>query len=92
MRYPVFLMALLAMAACSSPEERAQLEAQKEIAECTQAGYQPDTPAFDDCRLQVRSKEEQKTADRIKAATDIPSLQPNHLDSTLPSGVSIPLP
>jgi len=88
MRYFIFILPLLAIVACSSPEERAEREAQKEIDECTVVGYKPNTPAFDDCRQQVKDREEKKAADRIKAATDIPSLRP---DSNLPTGVSIPI-
>jgi hypothetical protein len=92
MKNILFLIPLLLVVACSSPEERAQKEAQKEITQCTKAGYQSDTPAFEDCKLEVRAKEEQRAADRIKAATDMTPLQSSHPGSNLPSGMGAPFP
>jgi len=87
MRYFILLLALLPMVSCSSPEERAEREAQTEIAACTKAGYQPDTPAFDNCRLQVKAQADQRAADRVAAGQQ---LQPN-LPGLGPTGYSIPL-
>jgi hypothetical protein len=87
-RYTCFLALLLVLSACSSPEERAERQAQEDSAACTRAGYTPDTPQFEDCRLQRRADAEQRAQDRLRDATDnVPGVR-----SSQPSGVSFRLP
>ena len=79
-------MALIALAACTSPAERAEQQEQREISECTKLGFQPDTAQFNDCRLQVRASGEQRKADRLSASENIRQFQSNHPGAYLPAG------
>ena len=74
----ILLIALLPLAACSSPEDRVQAAAQRGIDTCIQSGFQPNTPAFDDCRLQVSQRDERRKADRMATSGQIRDFQSNH--------------
>jgi len=87
MKTSCLLLCLFALAGCSSPAERAKREAEKEIRLCTEAGYKQGTPAFDDCRLEVKAKSDQRRADRISAADDMSNVS----GRSSPRGMSIPM-
>lgn len=77
MKYFITLVTLLSLTACESAEERAQRREQKEVAVCTGSGFTPGTAAFDDCRLQVRAREEQDKADRMSAFDGLQQIESN---------------
>lgn len=54
---PLAAAACLALAACASPEhraERARAQLDADRAECTVLGFEDATPAFSDCLLRLR--------------------------------------
>jgi uncharacterized protein YcfL len=61
----VLIAALLLVTACASAEERAQKQAEREIAACTQKGIAPDTEAFDACRLKERVAAQKRREARL---------------------------
>lgn len=61
------LAALFLLAACTSPEQRAEREAQinaADIQECVELGFEPNTPEFADCRLRLREMRQRERAIR----------------------------
>ena len=92
MRKLLLLFILPLLAGCLSPEERAQRDAQKEIAACTKAGYKQGTAEFDDCVLQVRARHDECKANRISASEDIGISGASRNDLAHASGYSVAVP
>ena len=61
---------VLMVAACSSSQERAQKQAERENKACVERGLEPGTEAFDACRMQVREKQRQRMEDRMRNSDD----------------------
>lgn len=72
MKYGVVVtgLALMALSACASPQERAQKQAERENKACMERGLEPGTEAFDACRVQVREKQRQRMEDRMRNSDD----------------------
>ena len=61
---------LVALSACSSPQERAKKQAERENKACLERGLEQGTEAFDACRMQVRDAQRQRMEDRMRNSDD----------------------
>lgn len=72
--------------ACSSAEERQQAQARHEIDECAKRGFTQGTADFDDCRLEVRQREERKVQDRESSFDSLENIESNRPGRGNPAG------
>ena len=93
MRPLIVLLMLSAIAGCSSPDEKAQHEEEKANAECAKAGYLMDSPGFEECKLEVKERDDQRLQDRINAGNSAGQFQSDRSGTggAVPSGYSMPL-
>lgn len=67
MRIMFTFLVLLALSACQSPAEKQAEQDKAEVSECTRLGFKPETDAFADCRLQLRTVAAQQMNARANA-------------------------